>query len=208
MLKTLFVCVVRCDRISLLRRRMSLRSVSLTRVSNMRRQSYREPNRADFWPQLRRGCLSSASRACNVTMQQSSMVAILDFQIRRSRKSGFANLAPCGMGDCAACFRVGIIDWEDEWLTGQFTVTTPTGNARQAHGVGHSSIDAAQLYLTSGNGQNGSHSWLSFMSGKPSICFWREMAGLANSSVLCFGRKRCKVVAGMGDALCSLYRSL
>ena len=46
----------------------------------------------------------------------------------------------------SAGFRIGIIDWEYEWLTGQFTVTTPTGNARQALGVGHSSIDAALLY--------------------------------------------------------------
>ena len=51
-----------------------------------------------------------------------------------------------GGRDVSAGFRVGIIDWEDEWLAGQFTVTTPTGNARQALGVGHSRIDAALLY--------------------------------------------------------------
>jgi hypothetical protein len=51
-----------------------------------------------------------------------------------------------GGGDVSAGFRVGIIDWEDEWLTGQFTVTTPTGKSHQALGVGHSSIDAALLY--------------------------------------------------------------
>jgi len=51
-----------------------------------------------------------------------------------------------GAGDVSAGFRVGIIDWEDEWLTGQLTFVAPTGNARQALGVGHSSIDVALLY--------------------------------------------------------------
>jgi hypothetical protein len=51
-----------------------------------------------------------------------------------------------GAGDFRAGLRYGLIACPDEWLTLQVRAWAPTGEARRALGVGHSSIDVALLY--------------------------------------------------------------
>jgi hypothetical protein len=53
-----------------------------------------------------------------------------------------------GAGDIRAGLRYGIIACHDEWLTAQVRAWAPTGEARRALGVGHSSIDVSLLYET------------------------------------------------------------
>jgi hypothetical protein len=51
-----------------------------------------------------------------------------------------------GAGDFRGGVRYGIFACPDEWLTLQVRAWAPTGEARRALGVGHSSIDVALLY--------------------------------------------------------------
>lgn len=60
--------------------------------------------------------------------------------------AGFEDGTQRGAGDFKFGFRYGLIASCDEALTFQTRVWTPTGNAQQALGVGHTSIDFSLLY--------------------------------------------------------------